>query len=95
MVCVMGTKTEPNPFGVWKELRVIRQKDGHSLSSLSREARISLGYLSDLENGRRWPNATQVKKLAIALNCPVSVLERTRRVDADGNDLMDHPKQTA
>ncbi|OMC00348.1 hypothetical protein A5733_04350 [Mycobacterium sp. NS-7484] len=68
---------------------MIREKDGHSLSSLAREADISLSYLSDLENGRRWPNPTQLKKLAVALNCPVSVLERTRRVDADGNDLMD------
>ncbi|MDO2381929.1 helix-turn-helix transcriptional regulator [Mycobacterium avium subsp. hominissuis] len=71
-------------FGVWDELRVIRTKDGHSLASLSRESGISLGYLSDLEGGHRWPNPTQLKKLATALNCPVSVLERHRNADSDG-----------
>ncbi|MBZ4500144.1 helix-turn-helix transcriptional regulator [Mycobacterium avium subsp. hominissuis] len=69
---------------MWDELRVIRTKDGHSLASLSRESGISLGYLSDLEGGHRWPNPTQLKKLATALNCPVSVLERHRNADSDG-----------
>lgn len=75
-------------FGVWKELRVIREKDGHSLTSLSKSSGVSLSYLSDLENGNRQPNAVQTKKLAVALNCPVSVLEKDRRIDGDGNDLM-------
>lgn len=74
-------------FGIWQELRVIRTKDGHSLSSLATEAKISLAYLSDLEGGHRWPNPTQVKKLAVALNCPVSVLERTRNVTGDGESV--------
>lgn len=42
---------------------------------------MSLGYLSDLENGRREPNATVTKKLAVALNVPVSVLEKARRIE--------------
>ncbi|MBZ2197240.1 helix-turn-helix domain-containing protein [Occultella gossypii] len=68
------------PPDVWWELRVIREKDGHSLTSLAKVAGMSLGYLSDLENGRRWPNATMTKKLAVALNVPVSVLEKPREV---------------
>lgn len=63
-------------FGTWQELRVIREKDGHSLTSLAQAADMSLGYLSDLENGRRWPNPTMTKKLAVALKVPVSVLVR-------------------
>lgn len=63
-------------FGTWQELRVIRDKDGSSLSDLSRRSGISLGYLSDLEAGKRWPNAGVTKKLAEALKCPVSVLKR-------------------
>ncbi|SKU53568.1 putative transcriptional regulatory protein [Mycobacteroides abscessus subsp. bolletii] len=74
-------------FGIWQELRVIRTKDGHSLASLSKESGVSLGYLSDLEGGHRWPNATQVKKIATALNCPVSVLERDRANDSDGRSI--------
>ena len=69
------------PTSTWQELRVIREKDGHSLTSLAKAASMSLGYLSDLENGRREPNATVTKKLAIALNVPVSVLEKHRRIE--------------
>lgn len=64
--------------GQWLELRVLREKDGHSLSSLARAADMSLGYLSDLENGKRRPSAAITKKLARALNVPVSVLEKPR-----------------
>lgn len=69
------------PPDVWWELRVIREKDGHTLTSLAKAAGMSLGYLSDLENGRRWPNAQMTKKLAIALNVPVSVLEKPRPIE--------------
>lgn len=75
----MQTKTPTH--GVWLELRVIRTKDGHTLTSLAEAAGMSLGYLSDLENGRRWPNAKVTKKLAQALNVPVSVLERPRAIE--------------
>lgn len=60
----------------WLELRVIRTKDGHSLSSLARAAGMSLGYLSDLENGKRHPSAAITKKLAETLKVPMSVLEK-------------------
>ena len=60
---------------------MIREKDGYSLTSLAKAADMSLGYLSDLENGRREPNATVTKKLAVALNVPVSVLEKYRRIE--------------
>ena len=74
---------EDNGKRTWQELRVIREKDGHSLTSLAEAAGMSLGYLSDLENGRREPNARMTKKLAVALNVPVSVLEKDRRIDDD------------
>lgn len=57
------------------ELRVIRQKDGHSLTSLAQAAGMSLGYLSDLESGKRKPNPRMIRKLADALKVPYSVLE--------------------
>ena len=77
---------------VWWELRVLREKDGHSLTSLAAATTLgddrpmSLGYLSDLENGRRQPNARVTKALARALNVPVSVLEKDRR-DAPVNRI--------
>jgi len=70
------------PRQTWMELRVLREKDGHSLTSLAAAADMSLSYLSDLENGRREPNARMTKKLAQALNVPISVLEKARRIEA-------------
>lgn len=76
-----------HPHGVWHELRVIRTKDGSSLTDLASAADMSLSYLSDLERGRQMPSAEVIRKLAIALNVPISVLERDRRVSADGADV--------
>jgi len=62
----------------WVQLRVLRTKDGHSITSLSKAAGISVSYLSELESGSREPNAGMTKKLAVALNVPMSVLEKHR-----------------
>lgn len=61
-------------------LVVLREKDGHSKTSLAIAAGMSLGYLSDLESGRRRGNAEVIAKLASALNVPKSMLE-TRRAE--------------
>lgn len=82
----MGTQ-RISEFGPWNELRVVRTKDGHSLTSLAKASGVSLGYLSDLEGGHRWPNSVQLKKIASALNCPISVIERHRNADSDGNPV--------
>jgi transcriptional regulator with XRE-family HTH domain len=63
-------------YGVWQELRIIRERTGWSSADLSRESKLSAPYLSQLENGDRWPNAKVTKQLAVALKVPVSVLER-------------------
>lgn len=72
MVRIMTNKT----YGVWQELRIIRERTGWSSADLSRESGLSAPYLSQLENGDRWPNAKVTKQLATALKVPVSVLER-------------------
>ena len=59
-------------------LTVLREKDGHSKSSLAAAAGVSLGYLSDLESGRRKGNPDVIGKLAAALNVPRSMLEKKR-----------------
>lgn len=61
-------------------LRILREKDGHTKLSLAKAAGVAIGYLSDLENGKRPGNATVIAKLAAALNVPKSMLE-ARRVD--------------
>lgn len=71
----------------WTALRVLREKDGHSLTSLAKAAcdsdgkPMSLGYLSDLENGKRTPSPAIIKRLARALNVPMSMLEPRRDID--------------
>lgn len=67
----------------WLELRVLREKNGDSLTSLSKRTKVSLSYLSQLESGDREPNAVVTKKLAVALNVPLSVLEKERRIEVD------------
>jgi transcriptional regulator with XRE-family HTH domain len=63
-------------YGVWQELRVLRERSGWASADLSKASGISAPYLSQLENGDRWPNARVTKKLADALKVPMSVLER-------------------
>lgn len=63
-------------------LLVLREKDGSSKTRLAAAAGISLGYLADLESGRRKGNPQVITRLAAALNVPRSMLER-RRFDGD------------
>lgn len=75
------TQTTPN-YGVWHELRCFRERTGFTAADLAKRTILqngrpmSKGYLSDLENGKRWPNPKVVKALAVALNVPYTVLER-------------------
>lgn len=68
-----GSAQEYQP---WVELRIMRTRDGHNLTSLAQAAGISLGYLSDLENGKREPNPRVIHKLSRTLNVPISMLEK-------------------
>lgn len=73
-----ASKPPPRP---WLELRVIREKDGHTLTTLAKAAAMSLSYLSELEAGHRRPNPRIIAKLAHALNVPKSVLEPRPELD--------------
>jgi transcriptional regulator with XRE-family HTH domain len=64
------------PKDPWLELQVLRERDGHTLTSLAKKAGISLGYISDLEKGRRNPTPHVTKALALALNVPYSVIQK-------------------
>lgn len=69
-------KDDDKDFGVWQELRVLRERTGWSSAQLAREAKMLPSLLSMLENGRRWPTPAATKKLAVALKVPYTVLER-------------------
>jgi transcriptional regulator with XRE-family HTH domain len=79
--------TPRTAHGVWHELRINRTRDNRTLTELAQSAGMSLSHLSDLERGRQLPSAEATRKLATALNVPISVLERQRYVDAEGNDI--------
>ena len=57
-------------------LSVFRLKEGLTKSGLARRAGYSVGYLNDLESGRRGGNAVVIRQLAEALQVPASLLER-------------------
>lgn len=71
----------PKHLNTWVELRVLREKDGMTKTALSQTTGIALGYICDLENGRREPNAVVRKKIATALNVPVSMLEKRTQIE--------------
>lgn len=75
-ITVRAMAKRATTYGVWRELRVLRERTGWTSADLSRESEVSAPYLSQLENGDRWPNPRVTKKLAEALRVPVSVLER-------------------
>lgn len=81
-------------FGVWHSLRVVRERSGWKSADLARNTivgpgkHMSPGYLSDLENGNRWPNATVVRALADALKVPYTVLERHDHPDTVNSDSV-------
>lgn len=59
-------------------LTVLREKDGHTKTTLAKAAGITIGYLADLESGRRKGNPAVITKLSSALNVPRSLLEKRR-----------------
>lgn len=63
-------------MGVNKDaLTAIRNKDGMTKTQLAEAAGISLQYLCDIEVGRRGAKPDVMKRLAAALNVPVSAIE--------------------
>lgn len=59
-----------------------RESVGYTKTRLAQEIGISLGLMSDIEHGRRNATPATLNKLARALNCPRSILERKREVQA-------------
>ena len=56
-------------------LTAIREKDGQSKAQLARAAGISRQNLYEIEKGDRGASAVLRKRLAMALNVPVSAIE--------------------
>jgi len=63
-------------------VRWARTSVGFTQTRLAAEAGISLGLMNDIEHGRRNATPAVLNRLAEALNCPRSVLERKREAAA-------------
>jgi transcriptional regulator with XRE-family HTH domain len=60
------------PLG--EKMRKLREDLGISLREFSRRAELSPSFVSDVENGRRFPSSTRLKRIAKTLNVPISRL---------------------
>lgn len=57
-------------------LRAIRQRQGKTLREISSAARVSLGYLSEVERGQKEASSELLFSICDALDIPVSVVLR-------------------
>ena len=57
-------------------LRSVRQHQGRTLREVSSQARVSLGYLSEVERGQKEASSELLASICQALNAPLSVVLR-------------------
>lgn len=57
-------------------LRDVRQRQGRTLREVSHNARVSLGYLSEVERGQKEASSELLSSICGALDVPLSVMLR-------------------
>ena len=62
---------------VGEQLRRLRQDQGRTLRDVSSAARVSLGYLSEIERGQKEPSSELLAAICAALDVPLSSLLRS------------------
>ncbi|QOQ39030.1 helix-turn-helix domain-containing protein [Trueperella pecoris] len=67
-------------------LRDYRQRQGRTLREVSSDARVSLGYLSEVERGQKEASSELLQSICRALNVPMS---HVLRLVADRIDLAE------
>lgn len=55
-------------------LRNIRQSEGRTLRDVSHDARVSLGYLSEVERGQKEASSELLASICTALNVPLAAM---------------------
>src|SRR6201993_930897 len=55
-------------------LRLVRTSQGRTLREVSDSARVSLGYLSEVERGRKEPSSELLNAICVALKVPLSTV---------------------
>jgi transcriptional regulator with XRE-family HTH domain len=72
-------------------LRRRRLQQGRTLRQVSQDARVSLGYLSEVERGRKEASSELLASICAALGCKVSDLLRDVAVDMDRSERVLEP----
>jgi len=73
-------------------LRDVRQRQGRTLREVSHSARVSLGYLSEVERGQKEASSELLSSICSALDVPLSLMLREvsdRVADAEGFIIPD------
>ena len=70
---------------IGRQARVYRTQLGMTIANLSRQADLSPGMLSKIENGQTSPSLTTLQSLAAALNVPVTALFRQYEQDREAS----------
>ncbi|MCC9175924.1 helix-turn-helix domain-containing protein [Arthrobacter sp. zg-Y859] len=73
-------------------LRDVRQRQGRTLREVSHSARVSLGYLSEVERGQKEASSELLSSICTALDVPLSLMLREvsdRVANAEGVAIPD------
>ncbi len=73
-------------------LRDVRQRQGRTLREVSHSARVSLGYLSEVERGQKEASSELLASICSALDVPMSQMLREvseRLAEAEGMQVPD------
>ena len=71
-------------------LRQARTGQGRTLREVSSSARVSLGYLSEIERGQKEPSSELLNAICGALGVPLSLVLRRVSDKYDDRDVVAH-----
>lgn len=73
-----------------ESLRELRTADSRTLREVSSAARVSLGYLSEIERGQKEPSSELLNAVCTALGVPLSYVLRRVSDKFDDRDTVAH-----
>lgn len=73
-----------------ESLRELRNADQRTLREVSSAARVSLGYLSEIERGQKEPSSELLNAICGALGVPLSIVLRRVSDKFDDRDVVVH-----
>ncbi len=78
-----GTPDNALEVAIGRQVRGFRHEQNLTIAELAREARLSSGMLSKIENGQTLPSLSTLRSVANALNVPVTALFREYEEERD------------